>query len=295
MTEGRVLVRRLAQIGYAATKDEAKGERGRAARAIRANSVGPALRRFARSLVMKGTPEHEAVGEALLRAVREEDYRSAFKLVWTAGRGPDLRSEKVVSRRYGVLWIGIPKCASTSITKALMEADREAELITNRSLGWILRKRPEVQDYFRFAFMRDPVQRVRSAHADKHALAMHDDLARRWFIEPWYGLETGMSLRAFCQWLTTPWASDTFADRHWLSQHRQMRDPAGRLPDFIGKLERMEQDWQEVCRTTGMALREVPWVNMSRKREDQEEPTEEEVGRIQDRYREDMEIGKYDG
>ena len=145
--------------------------------------------------------------------------------------------------------------ASRSIIATLRAVDPGAELIRDRTMDEVLAARPEAREYFHFAFLRHPVDRIRSFYADKHTLGSRDRDVRRWFIEPWYGVSAGMGFAAFCRWLETPFGSDAFADRHWLSQHCQVRDADGRLPDFLGCYERLDADWRAVCERLGVPFR----------------------------------------
>ena len=233
--------------------------------------IGAALRRRTLDLMFRGlahrlarspTGEHREIAAALDAAIDTADYRAALALASTAGRRADLRAEKVISRTYRFVWICNPKVASRSIIAGLRAADPGAEVIRDRTLDEVLERRPETRDYFRFAFLRNPLDRTRSCYADKHALALRDRNARRWFIDPWYGLRAGMSFAEFCRWLDTPWGSDAFADRHWLSQHRQIVTADGRLPDFIGHWETLESDWRAVAGHLGMPWRPLPRLNV---------------------------------
>ena len=125
--------------------------------------------------------------------------------------------------------------------------------------GWPVQ--PAVRDYFRFAFLRHPWHRARSFYADKHALARAYRNAYRWFIAPWYGLRRGMSFAELCRWLGTACGSDAFADRHWLSQHRQLNDADGRQPDFLGRYETLDADWRRVSERLQMPFVELPRLN----------------------------------
>ena len=220
-----------------------------------------ACARLAAGLAASPARERREVAAALGRALAAGDRTAALALASTAGRRADRRAEKIVSHRYRFLWIGNPKVASRSLIRALRTADPDAELIRGRTLDEILARRPALKAYFSFAFVRHPVARARSCHADKHGLALHDRRARRWFIEPWHGLSPGMSFEAFCGWLATPAGSDAFADRHWLSQHAQIRTEAGRAPDFVGRWETLEEDWRTVTACTGMPRRALPRLN----------------------------------
>ena len=240
-------------------------------------------------------PEHRAIAAALERALAAGDPAAALALASTAGRRADRRAEKVVSHRYRFLWICNPKVASRSLIQALGAADPDAELVRRRTLDEIIERRPALGAYFSFAFVRHPVARTRSFHADKHGLALHDRRARRWFIEPWHGLRTGMGFGELCAWLATPAGSDAFADRHWLSQHVQIRTRDGREPDFVGRWETLDDDWRTVTAHTGMPHRALPRLNARRDPEPApDEPERPEIAALlRRRYAEDFRLWGY--
>ena len=243
------------------------------------------------------SPEAEcrAVAAALAAAIDAGDDAAALALASTAGCRPDLRAEKIVSHRRRYLWICVPKAASRSMIAALRAADPGARLIRNRTLDQVLAAHPEARDYFRFAFLRDPVARSLSFWADKHRLAGTDRDNRRWFIDPWYGLSTGMGFEAFCRWLETPFGSDAFADRHWLSQHCQLRDGDGRLPEFLGRYERLDADWRAVCDRLGLPFRALPRLNPRPEGCEAAPPDADTAALLRRRYAEDFRVGGYGG
>ena len=256
---------------------------------LRNRAFAPLADRLARS----PAPERRAVAAALAAAIDAADDAAALALVSTAGRVPDLRAEKILSHRHRYLWICNPKAASRSILAALRAADPGARPIRRRTLEQVLAAHPKARGYFRFAFLRHPVDRTRSFWADKHTLAFSDRDADRWFIAPYYGVSADMGLEAFCRWLDTPFGSDAFADRHWLSQHRQLRDGDGRLPDFLGRYERLDADWRAVCDRVGLPVRTLPRLNAR-----PEGLAESPVGAgtaalLRRRYAEDFRVGGY--
>ena len=230
-----------------------------ARRAIRAGALRPLARWLATSVLA----EHRELGALLAAGIAEADDATALALVSTAARKPDLRAEKIVSHRYRFLWICNPKVASRSLIAALRAADPEAVLIRRRTLEQVFARYPEAADFFSFAFLRHPCDRTRSFVADKHGLARHDPDAFRWFIEPWHGLRLGMNLAEFCRWLATPCGSDAFADRHWLSQSRQVTGTNGRLPSFLGRYETLEADWRTIGERLGLPPVSLPRLNAS--------------------------------
>ena len=51
------------------------------------------------------------------------------------------------------------------------------------------------------------------------------------------------------------------ADRHFLSQHRQMGLADGRLPDFVGRHENLDEDWQRLAAHLGLPATPLPLMN----------------------------------
>ena len=208
-------------------------------------------------------PERRALAPLLAAAIAARDGAAAAALASTAARVPDLRAEKAISRRYRFLWLCNPKAASRSIIAGLRAADPQLELVRHRTVAEIVAARPEVADYTSFAFLRHPAERALSFWSDKHRLALSRRAARRRFIRPWHGLRPGMDFDELCRWLETPCGSDAFADRHWLSQHLQIRTARGRRPDVLGRVERLDDDWRALCGRLGMPHRPLPTLNRS--------------------------------
>lgn len=262
--------------------------------------LAAALGMLARRLAASREPERRALAPLLDAAVARGDAPAAFRLVRTAARGPDRRAEKILSRRYRFLWICNPKAASRSLIAALRAADPAAVPIRGRTLEQVYARYPEARGYFSFAFVRHPLARTRSFYEDKHALAGRDRNAYRWFIEPYHGLRLGMSFAEVCRWLLTPCGADAFADRHWLSQSRQIATVDGRAPDFLGRFERLDADWRAVAERLGLPPAPLPRLNPSPRRgaaapglEDGGGDDAELGALLRRRYAEDFALGGY--
>ena len=264
------------------------------ARGVRAAVLAGALKPLALVLAASSTPEHRALAPMLADAVEAADRVGALALVRTAGRRTDVRTAKILSHRYRFLWICNPKVASRSLIAALRAADPAAVLIRGHSLDRLHARHPEARSFFNFAFLRHPVERTRSFYADKHALARRDRNAYRHFIEPYHGLRLGMSFEEVCRWLATPCGADAFADRHWLSQSRQIATADGRLPDFIGRYERLETDWRTVCERLRLPSTALPRLNASDRRlRRQAVVNDETAALLRRRYAADFKLGGY--
>ena len=213
-----------------------------------------------------------ASNRRVVRDVTTTLARGAFgdtgHIVRTVSLRPDLRAEKIVSHKHRYLWLCNPKVASRSIKTTLLAADPAAE-IHHASIFEVYKKHPEVRSYYTFGFVRNPFTRALSFHAELHV--SHRRCAgeersvkkakHRVFIKKFYGLAETGDFGAYCRWLNTPYGSDAFADRHFLSQHVQIRLEDGRLPDFIGRLENIDEDWKRIALRVGMPATRLPMLN----------------------------------
>ena len=226
-----------------------------ASQQVRGSAAG--LERIARELsACTPTDAHEGAAERIAAALASGDLEMVRAMARTAARGPDLRAEKVVSHRHRFVWIANPKAGSRSLIAALLAADSGAVLVREATLAEVYAAFPAARGYFSFAFVRHPVDRAVSCHGDKARGTGNVSLGT------FAGLEAGMDLEAFSAWLATPWGSDAFADRHWLSQDVLLREgPGERLPDFVGRFERLDADARAVAAGLGLPLTGLAHLN----------------------------------
>lgn len=212
------------------------------------------------------------IGRAIARASARGELAAAFGMARTAARRPDLGAEKILSRRYGFVWICNPKAASRSLIAALRRADPEAEVVRGESLDALYAARPEARGWFSFAFVRHPFDRTLSFWWEmqfhrRHPDKFHDpsrvagrEEKRRW-LSRFHGAGDAAGFDDFCLWLNTPWGSDAFADRHFLSQRAQICRADGSRPDFIGRFETLEADFRRAAARVGMPAPDLPALN----------------------------------
>lgn len=255
--------------------------------ALRARALGAVLQRTA------PTPAHGAVATDVARALARPAADDAAARARHAARPPGLGAEKIVSHRYRFVWLCVPKAASRSLMATLRDADPDAEVFNQVAARDLLRHRPATADYFTFAFVRHPYHRVYSFYAD----VLHRPHACRWFIDQYHGIAPGMAFDDLCAWLASPYGDDAFADRHWLSQHRQVRF-AGRPPDFLGRCENIDTDFAEVARHLGLPQKTLPHLNAARR--PHADPARRDAAlaernreRLYARYRADFALGGY--
>lgn len=259
---------------------------------------GALLKRLRRALA--GLAGNLPMMRQTVRALARGGFADALRMARTARLSPDLGTEKIVSSKYRFLCICIPKVASRSLMAALRNADPEAEVFYKMRIGEVYAVRPEAREYFSFAFVRHPFTRAFSLYwellcsaavyaAGYHryrgrwntfffdpvagrrvrlrppladlALPAHKERKRRMLFAKFYGLDRTNGFDDFCEWLATPWGSDTVADRHFLSQHMQIRLNGDRLPDFVGRFEQLDADIERIARRIGMPTPALPMLN----------------------------------
>ncbi|MEP7078698.1 MAG: sulfotransferase family 2 domain-containing protein [Chthoniobacterales bacterium] len=169
----------------------------------------------------------------------------------------------MISHQYKCIFVEVPKTGSTSVRAILGKAIRpHLNLWENKKLMenywtrrggklnrlfeslYLLRskeRRSEIggrqfESYFKFGFVRNPWDRVVSLYERKEALQMKDQ----------------MTFEEFVDWIR--YSSSTCVHS---SPHRYQLDwfvdPNGTvLADFIGKFERLEEDWAFVAEKLGL-------------------------------------------
>ena len=212
---------------------------------------------------------HRGVASGIAGALARGRFRDARRMARTASKSADRGAEKIVSRKLRCLWMCNPKAASRSIMSALLCLDPDAEVIEGRAVADVCAMRPEARDYYSFAFIRHPFDRALSLYAEmrffrKRYEGMHRLLKarrQRYLDDSFFGLAEVGSFDDYCAWLNTPWGSDAFANGHFLSQNVQIRLEDGRLPDFVGRLENIEEDWRRVAARLSVPAPELLTLN----------------------------------
>ena len=154
------------------------------------------------------------------------------------------------------LFIHVPKCAGSSVCAALFDGWSPGHL----PLYWYEQQFPEqFADSFKFAFVRDPLERAYSAYAflRGNELSLRDRPAQKLvshyrdfddFVARWLHLETIQR------------------QLHFAAQTDFLTDSFGHLAlDFIGYQEHLERDFQRVCEQVGDAV-PLPHINSSQQR-----------------------------
>ena len=122
-------------------------------------------------------------------------------------------------------------------------------------------------EYFKFAIVRNPWDRLTSAYLNKFVepFSLQDsrsaakevvkNIYRKNNLEPDY--KKSVSFRQFLEYLSE--TEDKYLDGHWRSQHLFLGEARF---DFIGHFENLNEDFKFIKEKLGIAL-DLPWSNKS--------------------------------
>ena len=159
-------------------------------------------------------------------------------------------------KRHNCVFIHVPKCAGSSVCSALLDGRWPGHL----PYYWYQQQFPEhCERSFKFAFVRDPLERAYSAYTylrsnhmgsrDLHAQALvcsYRDFDH--FVGNWLHPE---NLRR---------------QLHFAPQTDFLVDHMGQMAmDFLGRQESLENDFQQVCERLGVST-SLPHLNVSLRR-----------------------------
>lgn len=187
-----------------------------------------------------------------------------------------------VSTKSKYCWFKIPKCASCTISDHLdMHTVRD-----DTSYRWgSMQYRSEYVDFFNFAFVRNPYERLVSCWADKvlnHRVWSHSN---RQSDEIHFMIDNNFSFREFIFKIV-----DSFADTdgHW-------RPIIDFLPQnfaefvFIGRLENFRKDFEYVCDEIGIVNKKYVHVHKTERKHYTTYYDDETCQLVAEKYAEDIE------
>jgi len=226
---------------------------------------------------------------AVLKAVHEMAGRADHPT-------QDLGTPAVVSDKHRFAFCGIPKVGTKSVSAALFGSPEVAAFFVDRRAVAPAATNGQYERHFKFSFVRNPWSRVVSCYCDKIQILRPTPIGKLSIMAKHRGLAPDLSFEAFVQWLCSSEGNDQCADRHWMSQHRFVCDNRGRVfCDFIGRLESIETDFQQVCRALGLPSLMLPHSNRSRQAHRYRDLYNERTRKlVSERYARDIEIFGYE-
>jgi len=216
---------------------------------------------------------------------------------------------RVLLKQYRAIYIPVPKVACTSFKTAFapllgLRLDRAhgdphrvwfPSPVPIDSLQLIL-----YPGFFRFGFVRNPWDRLVSCYRDK--IRNEVDGYTRFTIRPGVAnclarldsFVAGMSFDAFVDAVAA--IPDSEADEHFRSQHTFLTNRKGEpTADFVGRYERLADDFKIVRERTGLPEIELPRLQAARRAAQYAPyytPRTREV--VADRFRKDIEMFGYE-
>jgi len=218
---------------------------------------------------------------------------------------------------YKAIYLAVPKVANSSLKTAFWqlfpedirtqtenaEIKRKAytekknrELLFARKARIMKHQVKKYPEYFKFAFVRNPWDRLVSCYSDKilsTAVLENGQLDREHeAINKKTGLEENTRFDTFVRRVAE--IPDKTANRHFRSQYTFLCDRSGKLlPDYTGRYERLVDDFNEVLSKLGVSHLELPVIRKSSRRVYQDYYTDELREIVRQRYRRDIELFGY--
>lgn len=168
----------------------------------------------------------------------------------------------VLCQQRGFIYIPLSKVANTSILTAIALATGHPPLdeLNGRmlvDLDWDRISYNDLleSDLFKFAFVRNPWDRLVSCYHDK---------IFRWrssqSISPHFGVPTDWNFEQFVSWVVSLSDGDEFYnDPHFIPQHLVLCRAGRVVVDFVGRFERLADDWRSVSLRFGLG--KLPFKN----------------------------------
>jgi len=201
-------------------------------------------------------------------------------------------------KKYRTVAMCIPKCANTSIKRALMDATgRTGNPHGPKKFTYCSKWTAhfKYKKFFTFAFVRNPYARIYSCWKNK----VRGDRFHKSFRR--FGIGPNTSFDQFVD-IVFRWP-DSLSEQHFRSQFSELylvdiaKHPV-LVPDFIGKVETIDCDWmlvQEVCIKSGLKLPDLGHENHTGAGDDYRQHYNPATrGMVATRYQHDLEYFCYD-
>jgi len=172
-----------------------------------------------------------------------------------------------IGKAHSFLYFETPKVACSSIKRTLQLLElgnlgtppdsvhdkRISVLYGAVSSGWSLEEIFRARQLFRFTFVRNPYTRILSCYLEK----ILQDATERRRHQQWLGFtqQEPVSFLEFLQGIDR--IPERNRDIHWMSQSATINDPFV-LYDYIGRFERLDEDFHEVLNRIGVRAEAPP-------------------------------------
>jgi len=200
----------------------------------------------------------------------------------------DKAHQYIVSDEHKIVFLNIKKVASSSITECM-----KSKLNANVEFLWC----KKYQDYFSFAFVRDPLDRLLSCYNNKiKAPNIKNPQTNIGIIFDKYHTDKlfykGMSFKKFLRAISS--LDPSQYDPHFLPQYIRVCDNNKNIVvDFIGKFESLKNDFHYVLVKNNLPILILPHLNKTSFKEEMYDEETIELAKQVYGVQEDMEIFNY--
>jgi len=215
----------------------------------------------------------------------------------------------IISQKHKFIYIPIPKVACSSIKKSLLPIfDLDYNLNPHQAPFPTIPNREIIaqKEYLTFAFVRNPWDRLVSCYRSKirSASVNYPSMVNGVFV----GFLKKYGNRFYADMTFTDFTTevcripDSISDPHFRSQYYSLAPNGELLPNFLGRFENLENDFQEICRIAGLPLK-LPHMFGNKAKEDHKKPwvkvdyrgyyTKELEEMVRKRYSRDIDLFEY--
>ena len=158
-----------------------------------------------------------------------------------------------ISHKHDFVFIHVPKTAGSSIHVALKDfyglkgilREDPPPPIHHMGAKDLLINHPECAPYFKFAFVRNPYERLLSGYSEFTQMASNNGGRANYSLD----IFKYKDFSHFCAALER---SEWIRDVHFSPQHEFLYDGDECLVDFVGKYENLQNDLSHICKTVGI-------------------------------------------
>ena len=218
-------------------------------------------------------------------------------------QGKHRMGKSVMLEKHKAIYVPIPKVACTSLFKACAEILKIND--SQRSVHDIyfpgindLSRLAQYEEYFKFAFVRNPWDRLVSCYCNK--IKSDSSVNNRWFKDgvskglSRYGndFEAGMSFEDFANSVLN--IPDELAEKHFRAQHTFITDREGLLiVDFVGKFESLREDFALICDRLNSEQINIPHLQKSSRESYKGYYSHALRDKVSKRFSQDIKLFKY--
>ena len=176
----------------------------------------------------------------------------------------------MISNELKCIFLHPNKCGGKSVESALWNVEVKPGSADHRTIAMFREQYPDkVDEYFKFMFSRNPWDRLVSIYHGRKQILKVDMPSFEDFVRT-----------------ADPLKSPTQAQYLWI------QDGDRYTVDFVGKLERYDEDWKKVCRILEIDV-PLPHHNKSRHKPYWKLYTDELADIVAEKYKEDIEYFGY--